>query len=286
MSRAGRLASSGVALLALLALVALASRGHRPSGGGPSRAHHSADLVIEYGILVAALVGLALFLFLVYALVTGRGGAALPARKEWMLRLFVAMVVIAVGLTFLAARFLRRLHGRGSSSPAQTAPLATPRPGKPPAPAPDQTLRFEWTPVIVVGAVALAALVAAVIVYLRTRPRRDTRETSPAERLSDVLDDTLDDLRAERDPRRAVIAAYARMERALGSYGLPRRLYEAPLEYLARVLLELQASASAVGRLTDLFERAKFSRHEIDETMKNEAIGALEALRAELRGAT
>ena len=33
--------------------------------------------------------------------------------------------------------------------------------------------------------------------------------------LADVLDETLDDLRAEADPRRAVIAAYARMERAL-----------------------------------------------------------------------
>ena len=37
---------------------------------------------------------------------------------------------------------------------------------------------------------------------------------------ADVLDETLDDLRAETDPRRAVIAAYARMERALAAFGL------------------------------------------------------------------
>ena len=44
-----------------------------------------------------------------------------------------------------------------------------------------------------------------------------------AEALADVLEETLDDLRAERDPRRAVIAAYARLERTLAAFGLPRR---------------------------------------------------------------
>ena len=50
--------------------------------------------------------------------------------------------------------------------------------------------------------------------------------------LADVLEETIDDLRAEADPRRAVIAAYARMERALAAAGLPRSPAEAPDEYL------------------------------------------------------
>ena len=58
--------------------------------------------------------------------------------------------------------------------------------------------------------------------------------------LADVLDETLDDLRAERDPRRAVIAAYARMERALAAYGFPRDAAEAPDEYLERILADLE----------------------------------------------
>jgi hypothetical protein len=37
-----------------------------------------------------------------------------------------------------------------------------------------------------------------------------------------------------------------------------------------------------VRRLTGLFERARFSPHEIDARMKNEAIDALSGLRAEL----
>ena len=60
--------------------------------------------------------------------------------------------------------------------------------------------------------------------------------------LADVLEETLDDLRAEQDPRRAVIAAYARMERALAAYGLPRNPSEAPDEYLQRIFADLEVS--------------------------------------------
>ena len=59
--------------------------------------------------------------------------------------------------------------------------------------------------------------------------------------LADVVEETLDDLRAERDPRKAVIAAYARLERALAAYGLPRRPSEAPEEYVARILGDLES---------------------------------------------
>ena len=99
------------------------------------------------------------------------------------------------------------------------------------------------------------------------------------------MDESLDDLRAEPDPRRAVIAAYARLERVLASHGLPRKRSEAPLEYLSRMLGELAVSASAARRLTDLFERAKFSQHAVGPEMKNEAIGALETVRDDLAAA-
>jgi hypothetical protein len=45
----------------------------------------------------------------------------------------------------------------------------------------------------------------------------------------------------------------------------------------------VHTSAEAVQRLTALFERAKFSTHEIDGRMKNDAINALVAVRDELR---
>ena len=103
--------------------------------------------------------------------------------------------------------------------------------------------------------------------------------------LADVLDETLDDLRAETDPRRAVIAAYARMERALAAYGLPRSPAEAPDEYLQRIFADLDVSRRATSRLTALFAWAKFSGHDVAPEMKQEAIEALEAVREELRAA-
>ena len=63
------------------------------------------------------------------------------------------------------------------------------------------------------------------------------------------------------------------MEQLFATYGLAaREPAEAPVEYLDRVLGELRASGAALGRLTGLFQRAKFSSHDVDESMRDEAI--------------
>ena len=54
----------------------------------------------------------------------------------------------------------------------------------------------------------------------RARGELDMRAFSRP--LAAAVDESLDDLRAEPDPRRAVIAAYARLERVLAAHGLPR----------------------------------------------------------------
>ena len=122
-----------------------------------------------------------------------------------------------------------------------------------------------------------------------TRARRAPRLFRPRpeaeEALAAALDESLDDLRTDPDLRRAIIAAYARMEVALGVAGIPRRPAEAPLEYVERALLTLEASAGAVRRLTDLFEWARFSHHEPEPSMRDEAVDALVAVRDELRAA-
>jgi hypothetical protein len=73
------------------------------------------------------------------------------------------------------------------------------------------------------------------------------------------------------------------MEHALRSAGLPRRPAEAPLEYVERALHTLDTSGPSVRRLTDLFEWAKFSHHEPEPSMRDDAVEALEAVRDELR---
>ena len=128
----------------------------------------------------------------------------------------------------------------------------------------------------------LAGVVAFVVAEHRARRGRGSRELL-AEQLAVVLDETLDDLRAEEDPRRAIIRAYARLERVLATNGVPRAPAETPDEYLPRVLHELELEPAAVERLTALFTRAKFSQHDVDAAMKEEAIGALEQVRDELR---
>lgn len=142
---------------------------------------------------------------------------------------------------------------------------------------------FATGPVIIVLAILAVATAGW---YLSDRARRRRLPSSVGNLLpilADVLDETLDDLRAEVDPRRAVIAAYARMERALAAYGLPRGVAEAPEEYLRRILADLAVSSRATAGLTALYARAKFSSHAVGPEMKEEAIAALEALQHELR---
>jgi hypothetical protein len=63
---------------------------------------------------------------------------------------------------------------------------------------------------------------------------------------------------------------------------MPRRPHETPLEFLQRAMSRLPASRALAGRLTSLFEQAKFSRHEIREPMRQEALAALREVRFEL----
>src|SRR5207248_10873691 len=94
----------------------------------------------------------------------------------------------------------------------------------------------EWLTVVIVAAVLM--LVAGVVLraLLRRRDHRGTPLQQLARRLQEALEEGLEELEAEPDPRRAVIAAYARMELSLARVGLPRRSPETALEYLQRLL--------------------------------------------------
>jgi len=142
---------------------------------------------------------------------------------------------------------------------------------------------FKWLPVFIATAAGLAVLGFIGVRTLR-RERRGLAETHALQlEFEELVEDTLADLYAEVDPRKAIIAAYARVERIFASYGLPREPSEAPVEYLERALSELRASGAALRRLTSLFQWAKFSAHDVDPKMRDEAIGALLEVRDELR---
>jgi hypothetical protein len=285
MSRGARLAVSGVALTALLAVVAVASRAHRPGGSSGAGTPHAPTLFFDYiasAMLVLFPVGV---IIVVWAMAQGRHQRLLAGETDW--RRSIATVVI-IGVLLAGAVYLRPghglLHSSGRSAPTSAGQGSSAKKVKAEKPKPVYHSQFRWLPALIVGSLVLAIVVVGAAAYVRKRRGGDAweREAALAEALDEVLADTLEDLRAERDPRRAVIRTYARMEKTFGAYGVAREEAEAPLEYLSRVLDLLSVSASSVRRLTQLFARAKFSAHEVDETMKDDAIEALVGLRAEL----
>jgi hypothetical protein len=140
--------------------------------------------------------------------------------------------------------------------------------------------------VITDAAIGAAAILASAggILLVRGRRRRP-RDLSPARAraaVAQAVEWSLDDLRREPDPRRAVIAAYARMERMLADDGIGRRAFEAPLEYLRRVLTQAHVDAAPIAGLTHLFQEARFSPHTVAGDDRERAVQALTAIRDDL----
>jgi hypothetical protein len=271
----------GAAVLALLGLVAVASRSDRHAGPGEPEARILPAEFWDYFFTFALLATIVLVAIVVYVRVVLRPELR---RGRFSTIQLLALLTIA-GLIALAGT--RRDWGDVElpfrNEEASTRQSRQNEAGEASSAEDSRTLQIRWD----VFATAGALLVIGVAVLAARRRRNSLGPVSvrddAASALSAALDESVDDLRAERDPRRAVIAAYARMERALARHGFARFRAEAPLEYLARVLRELQVGSGAVLALTELFERAKFSRHEIDADMKEEAIGALIAVRDDLR---
>jgi len=285
MSRGSRLAVSGIALTALLAVVAVASRAHRPGGSTGAGTPHAPTLLFDY-VASAMLVLLPLGVILVvWALAQRRHQRLLAGETNWR-RTLVSLVIMGSLLgaaVYVDRKRLSRTLG-GRPSQAQTAHGRAVQPQRARKPQPAYHGQFQWLSAVFVGSILLGVAIAAGAVYVRKRRGGDSwdREAALAAALDQVLADTLEDLRAERDPRRAVIRTYARMEETFAAYGVARDESEAPLEYVERVLDLLSVSAFSVRRLTQLFSRAKFSPHEVDAGMKDQSIEALAGLRAEL----
>lgn len=283
--RGARLALVAGALVVLLAIVALASR----SGfGGHSRAaptsSYASYAFTVFLILFALMIPVAVYAFLVQMRETD-----LTKRRSLPARMFRQLGILMIfGAAAFAIVYIKTHHGHLFGihvTPLQRAGNGTGSGSSGGRAAFEPT--FEWS----VLWIAVILFIVAVVGFLVTRRRRPKGlEQLPAtadvgEELAASIGDAIDDLEAEPDARRAVIAAYARMESVLARRGLRRRVSETPVEYLRRILLGLTARVDAVVRLTDLFELAKFSHHDIDTSMKLEAIAALREIRDDLQAA-
>jgi hypothetical protein len=284
---ARRLLLSGIALTVLLAVVALASRAHRPGGGTGGGRGHVPTIVGEYlGVTMLALM-LGVAVLVGWGFATNRRNRVLAGQTNWR-RTLGGIAVLAIALVVaVAAR--ERLNQNGSRRPVQVpaAQLKELRSQGKEQKGTVERVESSWLTAVILASILLGSAIAAALAA-RQRLRHGDEledEAALARALDEVLADTLDDLRAQRDPRTAVIEVYARMERTFAAYRVARRPAETPLEYVARVLDSLSVSAHAVRRVTLLYERAKFSAHEIDGGMKDDAIEALAGVRAELEAA-
>ena len=194
--------------------------------------------------------------------------------------MFLIVIVALVGVRQIL-EYERRPPNAEGADPGFPQQLP---PGQPVAePEEIRSPRVIW-PLAAGIAGVIAAAIAIAVILERRRDRSDGLTSEQLQELRAALDEAIEDLRRDPDPRRAVVAAYARMEQALTVYGLPRKPSEAPYEYLRRVGRELEAE-EPVAALTELFEVAKFSEHSVDEGMRGRAIDALTAVRREVRTA-
>jgi hypothetical protein len=272
----------GLGSVGLLALVAMAARGGHPTVAGQVTSRPVPNAVQDSFVTLLALAYVAVIVAIVLGFFRYRNRWEDP-KSRWLANfvLVVALMGIAtaVGYYGLSHSHLRHKLANAQAQQARGTGQAGDR--LRPRPVPARTAHFEWPLALAIGGFLV---LGGALVYVRGRrpsSRLADDETLEAA-LAAAVETTIDDLRQERDPRRAVIAAYAQMERTLARHGLRRNRAEAPLEYLARVLRGLEVRESAVRTLTALFEYAKFSPHEIDAAMKEDAIGALVAMRADL----
>lgn len=284
--RTARATAVCAVLLALLAVVALASGRDRPNVSGttdPGAVAEVRDVVLTVGLTLYA-IALAALVWLIWRY---RGGDRGPGPRLSILSL--------IGIVLVASVFLWGIkHRPNANTGFEELVFGPPKAESQEQAVPPQREARELRPVefrwhVAAGLVALMVTAAGAVLIVRRRHLvadelgpLSQREAAAAE-LATMFESTLDDVRREADPRRAVIAAYAHLERVLSRHGLPRERSEAPFEYLARMLAELRVRPGSALALTELFERARFSEHTIDPAMKDEAIDALIAVRDDLR---
>jgi Domain of unknown function (DUF4129) len=309
-------AGRALALAAFLFLAAVALRGYLPgaerAAREPSTDNPAAMVVVV--VLLLASVGIVTVAVVVHARnkSAGRGGTA--ARPDWLRRdvgrpswraTLIAFAVVLVWM--LVALQLSRLGGGGASAPAfvpGTSPESAPPPSgptadapRPPAPQADSSLLGYFYAGTVIF---LVVLVVGTIVT----SRRSHRSAVPGEQFDDVArahppeSDSESLVRAaevglaevedlSREPRKAIIACYAAMERELARVpGAAPQDFDTASEVLERAVQLHALRPDNATQLVELFDEARFSPHVMNEGHRETAVEVLQQVLAELPSRT
>lgn len=270
-----------VASAALAGIVAVAADG-QPLRGPASE--ESGALRLPLLDVVVALVALSVVFGLVVLVAALSGERTRPGtshrRRGGFLRTAVTTLLV---LGVVAA--LANLRGEEAPEVPEQAPIGIDLP----VDAPPVSDAPVW-PVLVLAGIAGLALVLAFAASRRGEPATTSTDEHLAETVApeqrriagEAFDASIDELRREPDPRRAVVRAYARLLDGLERAGLGRRLDEAPHEHLIRALDRLDVAPGPLQVLTDLFAEARFSLHAIGAGHQQAAVDALVAARSSL----
>ena len=300
---AGRAVGGGAALV--VAVVVLGAGCAGLVAGGPS----------SPAGLVPAAVGLVASTIVVLAVVQSRAGRRRQVARRPAVALAGSVVALVVLAVTVGAGAEASVPWRGGSAAVtDTAAVTVPGPAAGPVTdIPNRTVGRDPVPVDAGrlsgwAAIVLAAAFIVVLVVFGRREQLFPPEDLQPDRLvrggidaaadaptpvrtvdravtMATMDEALVGLRRDGDPRVAVRVAYATVARGLGRADLGRRPSETEGEYLTRALGAVGAGGVALRRLTELFAVARFSDDPVDESMRAEALAALEQIRAQVGGA-
>lgn len=223
-------------------------------------------------------------------------------RRWWPVAAVLALLFVAALAATRSAPQLERFDPNAGEQVAETAaPLLppSPEPSISTSPEPVEAARDLPGWVGTVAWVALGIFTVTVLVLVvwallrdaakRRTPRRGGRRrkarsgSQTAEELVAAVDAGLQELSdSDRDPRRAVIACWVRLEDAAAAAGTPRHAGDSPTDLVARLLSEQRVDAAVLTPFAQVYRQARYATHTVDDEMRRQARTALERLRTDL----
>lgn len=205
----------------------------------------------------------------------GVGGAVWTAGKT------AAIVLLALAIFCIATVPLLTQDEASTPTPAARPSTGATQPRATGSGRSAGSLDLGWLLVPVAVTLAVAAPIAVLI--RRRRARTDEAADRDAESaLGRAVTASIAALESDRDPRRAILRAYAQMERAFDRVEIVRARDETASEFLVRTTRRLPLSAPAAAALTGRFEEVRYSTHEITEADREDALASLRVVEREL----
>jgi Domain of unknown function (DUF4129) len=196
----------------------------------------------------------------------------------WWAKTLGVLLAVAALVTPFAVLFTRKPRAIGPRPlPGGPAGSGLIRPTVPPS-------SSAWP--LITGMV-IAILVVLILAVLSRRRRPAHPPPAGRRRLAALLDSLAagsEALTAGGEPRAAIIACYAAMERGFAAAGSAPAVADTPAEVLARATRAGLVRAGPAETLTGLFRRARYSTQPMTSTDSRVAADALTELRTDLAG--